>query len=246
MPHLKKGVIEKVKAAVSSGNRGSLAAQERRVKAMTVGKKNSPERLLRIVRYAAELPVMAEVCRRAGLSTITLRKYLKDSADGSPDSGDGYDMEIEGIKVRFHDWFYAAMNDGVDKVEAAAFELAYGEKEEVLSHHGRVQYKYDPDLLALGFPEGPGSYLLDEITGLPIPETIPLQDPDMLRFILKARRRDVYGDKSSVDHNVRGGVLVVGVTAKTSAELDQRAAEMKKRGTPLVAFREDDDLDSLD
>jgi hypothetical protein len=186
------------------------------------------------------------VCKRAGLSTITLRKYLKDSADGKP--GDGFDMEIEGIKLRFHDWFYAAMNDGVDKVEAAAFQLAYGEKHEILTHHGRVQYKLDPMLVALGFGDGPEAYLLDPITGQPIPETVPLQDPDMLRFILKARRGDVYGDKSRVDHTVRGGVLVVGVTAKTSGDLDNMAAEMKKKGRPLVAFRDadDEDLDFLD
>jgi len=129
------------------------------------------------------------------------------------------------------------MDDALDRTEKMAYDLANGSYVKVLTHHGRVIYKQDPELLALGF-EGHEAYLRDEF-GDPVPETVNEVDPDMTRFVLKARRRDKWGDRTDVDVTVRGGVLVVGAVAKTSAELTQMAAEAVEHPAE-VEFRDDD------
>lgn len=200
------------------------------------GKKYHPENLMRIIRYAMEMPVASDICLRSGVSRSSLHLFITNSKAGDP----RFKLTIDGEQIPFHELYEQAIATGVDKVEQAAFALAYGTQNKVLHHQGRVQYKIDPELAALGF-EGYEAFLKDK-DGKPIPESVPLQDPDMIRFILKARRRDVYGDKATVDHNVRGGVLVVGVQAKDSAELDKRAAEMKTI-KHTVEFRESEDED---
>src|ERR1035437_851920 len=185
-------------------------------------RKYAPERLHAILKYVAEMPVISDVCARAGLSRSSIIYYLAKSVRGKP--GDAFDL-VAGedehgnpIMRRFHEMWADALSDGIDKVEKAAHMLAVGQPE-TLTHKGRVQYKIDPDAIRLGLIDGdPGFYLTDE-NGELIPETIIMQDPDMVRFILKTRRPQVYGDKSSVDVTHRGGVLVVGVK-KTEAELE--------------------------
>lgn len=201
-----------------------------------VGKKYAPENLMRIVKCAAEMPVNSDICMRTGVSQSSLKLFLKKSREGQPE----FMLTVDDMRVPFHELFEQAIEAGVEKVERAAFALAYGTQKKVLHHQGRVQYRIDPKLEACGF-EGDEA-LLRDANGKPVPETIPLQDPDMIRFILKARKRDVYGDKATVDHNVRGGVLVVGVQAKDSKELEHRANLMKLE-KHVVEFRETEDED---
>lgn len=207
-----------------------------------VGKKNSPERLKRILAACAEMPVTNSVCLRVGISVTTLKYWLQKSEDGAP--GDGFDVptgmeEDEGpTTVRFHTAWDTAIEAGVDRVEAAMIQRAIGYRE-VLTFQGRVMYQMDPGMLACGVT-GPDAYLKDEF-GSPIPETIEKQDPDLQMFIMKGRRAKFYGDKKQIDMNVRGGVLVVGVTAKTSADLNLMEVEAKRIGRPAVLFEEGDE-----
>lgn len=207
-----------------------------------VGKKNSPERLRRILSACADTPVANSVCMRAGISVTTLKYWLQKSSEGKP--GDGFDVAtglVEGegpVTVRFHDAWDTAIESGVDRVEAAAFKRAIGYRE-VLTFQGRVIYKQDPDLLSLGLT-GADAFAKDEF-GAPIPETIEKQDPDLQMFILKARRSKFYGDKKQIDMNVRGGVLVVGMTAKTPADLNAMELEAKRIGRAPVIFEDTED-----
>ena len=184
-------------------------------------RKYAPERLQAILTYVAECPVIAEVCRRAAISRSSLIYYLAKSERGKP--GDAFDV-VTGedehgnpITERFHQAWASALEDGIDKVERAAHSIAVGQAKPLTNKYG-VIYKLDQVKLDLGL-EGMEAYLLDD-HGHPIPQTIIEQDPDMMRFILKTRRRNVYGDHTSVDMVHSGGVLVVGVK-KTPAEFEK-------------------------
>jgi hypothetical protein len=207
-------------------------------------KKNSPERLQRILDACADMPINNSVCTRAGISVTTLKYWLQKSEDGTP--GDGFDVptgmeEGEGpVTTRFHEAWDSAIELGTDRVEAAMFHRAIGYRE-VMTFQGRVMYQMDPDMLRLGLT-GAEAYLKDEF-GAPIPETVEKQDPDLQMFIMKGRRAKFYGDKKQVDLNVRGGVLVVGMTAKTPADLNAMEVEAKRIGRPPVIFEDNDDED---
>ena len=179
----------------------------------------TPKRLKKILDTMADIPVKSIACRAVGISRSTIDYWLKRSENGKP--GDGFDVMIDGEPVRFHVAFASSHNEGIDKVEAQAIRVASGEAHEVLTHHGRVQYKTDPEMAQLlGLPlDDPRCYQRDE-DGNPIPETVPLFDPDMARFVLKTHRPDQYGDRMKHDVTYRGGVLVVGVK-KTAEELDK-------------------------
>jgi len=213
-------------------------------------KKNTPEMLRRLLSYAAEMPVGTTAARRAGISYTTLRYWLQKSLEGKP--GDGFDVVMgdadengtEDNTERFHIAWDRAMEMGVGLVQEATIKRAMG-YEEVLTYRGRVQYQYDPEKCALsrelGLPEFvPENYLLDEF-GAPRPETVWKIDPDLAMFILKTHMPEKYGNKASVDVNVRGGVLVVGVRAATSEALNQIEEENLRAKRPAVTFVEEDD-----
>lgn len=203
-------------------------------------KKFSQERLKRLLDACAEMPVANSACMRANVHMTTLKYWLQKSSEGKP--GDGFDIDYgEGddkISIRFHDAWDAAMVAGVEAVEAATIQRAKGYRE-VLTFQGRVKYQEDPKLLALGLT-GAEAYLLDDF-GAPIPETVLRQDPDLMMFILKARKPDVYGNKQQVDVTHRGGVLVVGMTAASPSDLNTIEADYRREGRPAVTFEESDE-----
>lgn len=211
--------------------------------------KNTPKMLKRLLSYAAEMPLGTTVARRAGISYTTLRYWLQKSKEGAP--GDGFDCELSaadenesGDTLRFHLAWDSAMEVGVGLVEQATIRRAMG-YEEVLTYQGRVQYKYDPvkvaDSAALGLPEEvPQNYLLDEF-GAPVPETVWKMDPDLAMFILKTHKPERYGNKATMDVNVRGGVLVVPMRAIAAADLNVIEEQDRKRGRSVITFDEGND-----
>lgn len=213
-------------------------------------KKNTPETLKRALSYVAEMPTSADVARRLGIAYTTLKYWLQKSKEGAP--GDGFDIVMgdddengtPDNTVRFHDAWDDAMMAGVEGVAVATIRRATG-YDEVLTYQGRVQYKYDPEKLALsrelGLPEDvPENYLVDRF-GAPVPETVYKMDPDLAMFILKTRLPLVYGPKSTLDVNVKGGVLVVGMKIEAPEDLNLIEEEYRRVGTPLVTFEEADD-----
>jgi hypothetical protein len=205
-----------------------------------VGKLNSPERLKRILKYCAELPVNNSVCMRAGISTTTLKYWLQKSSNGAP--GDGFDVATElgpdegPATIRFHEAWDISVEAGTDRVESAVMRKAIGYRE-VLTFQGRVQYVMDPEKLALGLL-GADAYKIDDF-GSPIPETVEKQDPDLAMFVLKNRRANIYGDKKQIDVNIKGGVLVVGVKASSPEALNDMEEEYRRQGRPAVTFEDD-------
>lgn len=200
-------------------------AMQRRSRSYLVkGKLNSPARLKNLLTAIGEMPVATDACMRAGISYSTLKYWLTKSNEGAP--GDGFDVAVMPGEdpIRFHDAWESAMLYGVERVEKAAIDKALGVLEP-LTFQGRVIYKLDPDLLSLGFA-GHEAYLKDA-NGQPVPETVLKQDPDLMQFILKARKPDVYGTKQQIDVNHRGGVLVVSAVATSSAALAENSADFR-------------------
>lgn len=217
-------------------------------------RKNTQERLNRILQYAASMPIDADVCRRAEISITTLKYWLQKSLEGMP--GDGFDIALgdndengtDDNTIRFHEAYESAMRIGVEAVEAVGHIRATGYQEPQV-YKGRVQYKLDPVKveaftdLGLAIDErDPALWLRDE-AGAPVAETVTKIDPDLLMFILKARKPQVYGQKATMDVNVRGGVLVVPMRAIAPGELNEAEEKFRKLGRPNVTFEEGDDED---
>lgn len=210
-----------------------------------------PDRLRRLLKNIADVPVASDAARRAGISLSQLKYMLQRSKEGRV--GDGYDVALPESEEngtpdnteRFHLAWDEAMNEGLGKAEKAAWALGVGYRE-IQAHKGRVQYQIDPDKYALFVLLGdaidernPALWLRDEF-GAPVPETIFKQDPDMLRWILENRKPKDYGRRAVVDMNVTGGVLVVGMKAATSEALNELEEAYRKEGRPAVTFEEDE------
>jgi hypothetical protein len=203
--------------------------------------KHSQERMLTLLIAMRAMPVEGDACLLAGISRSCLVYWLKRSSEGGP--GDGYDVPERwwtdspdyDEPVRFHTAWDDAKTFGVDSIEKAAINKALGQLEPQV-FQGRVIYQLDPDLVDLG-ATGAAAYLRDE-NGKPIPETVMKQDSDLMQFILKARKPEVYGNKQSIDITHQGGVLVVGVQAKSAEEVTQLENDYRQKGVPPIIFDE--------
>lgn len=205
-----------------------------------IPRKNTPERLKQILKCATEMPVANSICLRAGISATTLKLWLLRSKEGTP--GDGFDIVPDGpndeqIPVRFHEAFDTAIEGGLQLVEQAGMQRAIGYRE-VLTFQGRVVYQKDWRLVELGF-EGEAAYLRDEF-GAPVPESVMKQSEDLIMFLME-RRLEKYKKNASVDVNVRGGVLVVGMRAATSEALNVLEEQYRREGRGAVTFEEGDE-----
>ena len=170
-------------------------------------RKYAPSTLRLILKLAVDNPVESQIASQAGMSITALRYCVQLSRKGQP--GDIFDLQASDGRIeRFHNLFADAVETGWLGLEDYARKAATGMLREVLSDRGRVQYKTDPELVGLGFT-GEEAYLRDE-NNEPIPETIPITDFEMTRFLLKARFPERYGTRMQVEHEHRGGVLVVG------------------------------------
>ena len=137
---------------------------------------------------------------------------------------------------RFHILFEDAIQEGFDKVKHMAFKMTTGMAREVLDYQGKVSYnKKDPFLLELGLT-GDAANLLDE-NGDPIPETKPLVDPKMVRWILSRRRPDQYGNRLKESHEHKGGVdsTVQGGVSERSAWSFAQSPRSRTCTTPTGA-----------
>lgn len=205
------------------------------------GKKSDPKRLTKFLDRLLLFPRVKDACAWAGLSYSSLRCYLAKSESGK--SGDGFDLTYREETKRFHLHYADCLDEAVQMVEDEYMTRAVKGYDKILHNKGRVIYRIDPELEGLGFT-GSDAYLLDE-DGKPIPESIHRQDPKVMLAVLRAWRRDRYGADDKRDVNVRGGVMVVGVRAKTSEEIEE--LEKQALSAPVdVEFREAEDDQSAD
>jgi hypothetical protein len=202
-----------------------------------VGKKSSPARLLKFLDILAKVGVVTEAARQAGFCTTSAKYYMAKAENNDP----GFVLTWGNIQGPFHELVKIALDMALENIEANVFRRANGYLVPQV-HQGRVQYEIDHDAIALGAVPGSWDAILkDTKTGKPIPVTVEHQSEELQMFILKARRPDIYGNKSQVEMTMRGGVMVVGPPARTSEELARRA---KKLNEPVdVDFIEVEDED---
>jgi hypothetical protein len=188
------------------------------------GAKASRMKRMRIVLDSlTEVPIFSRAAAKAGIHRKTLKNWLKRSAAGDL----GYDLEWEGIEWRFHEHCKSAIEEASDKLRGILFQRAVVGYDKVLTYRGRVMYKIDQRLVALGY-DGPAAYLKDE-NGNPVPETIRKWDKKAMKFLLKWYRPERWGNHPETDPPRQSGVLVIGGHVTKKREYDTTASIAARR-----------------
>lgn len=198
--------------------------------------KLTPDRLLGLCKFVKQMPVAGAACEQNGISTSTLKLWILRSQEGKP--GDGFDVIIppDTEPTRFHQAWFDAMDVGVDLVDQAMTQRAIGYYEP-LTYQGRVIYQHDPELIEIFGYECRQTHLM--VNGKLVPETIFKQDPDLQMFILKHRKKEMYGSNSTLDVTVHGGVLVIPASAPAEGkQIAWRDTDSYKADAIDVAFED--------
>ena len=89
-----------------SGGR-QLKKQKLPPKISKVGRRLSPERMRIVLDSLTEYPILSHAARKAGIHRKTLEYWIKRSEAGD----DGYDIEWQGLKWRFHEQCKSAIDE---------------------------------------------------------------------------------------------------------------------------------------
>ena len=161
-------------------------------------RKRSPK-LMRIVLDAlTELPILSYAAKKAGIHFKTLQYWLKCSKSGH----DGYDLEWNGFKRRFHEHCDLAIERAHDTLRDVVVAIAMG-----------YQIKTDPFLVDVLDCRGLDAYAKDRNGNFIMRPGGP-PNPKMLRFYLAWRFPEKYGKYRKVETPQTGGVLVIGMPEK--------------------------------
>jgi hypothetical protein len=198
------------------------------------GAKRTHERMRIVLDSLRDHPFLAPACRKAGLDSDTVYYWLKRSAAGASD----YDLKWLRHVLPFHEHYEAAMEDGRDNLKLYHWQRGFLGYDKVLKYRGRVTYKLDPILVDLG-AEGPGAYLRDK-NGKPIPETIRRRDKKSLKWLLKERLPETYGDHVKHDFHPQGPSVLF----MRSPQEILRSKEKSSNNCPDKDVEIDDENDS--
>jgi hypothetical protein len=80
------------------------------------------KRMLTVLEYLREYPVLSDAASKAGIHRKTLEYWIKRSEAGD----DGYDIESQGVMLRFHQRVEFAIDEAHDRILAVAWEIAKG------------------------------------------------------------------------------------------------------------------------
>lgn len=208
----------------------------RKSRVRVVGKKYSPERLIKFLDILKQVGVLTEAARQAGFSVTSAKYYMAKSANGDA----GFMLKWGDVEGPFHELVQIALDTAIENIEACAFRRATGYLEPQV-HQGRVQYEIDHDAIALGAEPGSWDAIKKDKSGKPIPVTVEKQSEDLQMFILKARRPEIYGNKSQVDVMHRGGVMVITAPARSSGELEKWAKSVSEEPTDVEFIEIEDE-----
>jgi hypothetical protein len=143
--------------------------------------KFSPERARVVLDSLSERPIQSDAAEKAGIHRKTLENWIKHSKAGDA----GYDIEHEGVTMRFHVHCEWSKDAAYDKILEAAYLIAMGK-----------------------------AYVTDENGNVTL-ETVRPSNPKMIRFLLEWMRPEVYGNKPpKPDVPQRSGVILVGAPEK--------------------------------
>jgi hypothetical protein len=155
--------------------------QQPAAKVTNASGKFSPERARVVLDSLSERPIQSDAAEKAGIHRKTLENWIKHSKAGDA----GYDIEHEGVTMRFHVHCEWSKEAATDKLRKRAYLIAMGK-----------------------------DYVADENGNLTL-ETVGPPNLKMMRFALELFRPEVYGKKTpKPDVPQRSGVILVGAPEK--------------------------------
>jgi len=173
--------------------------------------RKTPEVFCTVLNSLVHDPNVSHACRKVGIQTMTLYRWLKLSRDGAPEF---QNIEWSSEVGSFHQFFEYAVRAQINEIEQTAKSHALG-FDEVVTFQGSVQYKIDPKLVG----ESDDPDILEmlfgvrdkflRIDGEVQPLTVRRKPSDALVIkMLSSHKPEIYGDKSTVNVNMKvGGVL---------------------------------------
>lgn len=140
------------------------------------------------------MPIIRHACEAAGVHRVTAWRAREADA---------------GFAAAWDD----AIEDGIDKAEQEAYRRAVQGWHEPVIDKGRLAWAYERKV----DEDGKESFspVLDP-NGQPVPLTVRKHSDGLLTFVLKGRRRNVYGDKTELTGANGGPVAVLDETKKAS------------------------------
>jgi hypothetical protein len=173
--------------------------------------RKTPENFCIVLDSLVHDPNVTLACKKVGIQTMTLYRWLKLSRDGAAEF---QNLEWSGEVGSFHQFFEYAVRAQINEIEQTAKSHALG-FDEVVTFQGSVQYKIDPKLV--GESDDPDTLEMlwgvrDKflrIDGEVQPLTVRRKPSDALVIkMLSSHKPEIYGDKSTVNVNMKvGGVL---------------------------------------
>lgn len=151
-------------------------------------------------------PIVSRAARAAGVTPTTVQRHRK-------------------TLPAFEEQVQEALNEGVDRVEARAFEGATVGFEEVIIHQGQVQFRTRPEV----DENGAVTYVLErDENGQPVPLTRRTVSTEMIKLVLKAKRKAEYADRQEIT-GADGGAISLDDTARAArvAQLVELARQRK-------------------
>lgn len=152
-----------------------------------------------------DMPVLGHACDAVGIDRVTAWRRRQSDPD--------FDEAVQD-----------AMEKGIDTAEAEAYRRGVTGWHEPVVDKGRLALQYRRVVGEGG--EERFEAVLDG-SGQPVPLSIPKRSDALLQFVLKGRRRTVYGDKQELT-GAGGGPLQIDETART-ARIAQLIAAAKAR-----------------
>jgi hypothetical protein len=118
------GSIQTELPPVETGRKQGRVGRQRKKRTLSAKVlKARRKRMLAVLEYLPECPVLSGAARKAGIHRKKLEYWIKRSKAGD----DGYDFECDGLMWRFHELVEFAIEEANDKVDEAAWKVAMGE-----------------------------------------------------------------------------------------------------------------------
>jgi hypothetical protein len=217
------GTADKIQAASheidSSGSLQSDKHNRARGKSKS-SRKRSPHLMRTVLDALTERPILCYAAKQAGIHVKTLQYWLKCSRAGH----DGYDVEWQGFKERFHEHHDCAIKQAHDMLRDVVVAIAMG-----------YRFKTDPFLVDVLGCRGLDAYAKDKNGNFIMEPGGPL-NPKMIRFYLEWRYPEKYGKLRKIETPQTGGVLVIGMPQKPDNKPEpSTAASAKTREWKSIA-----------
>lgn len=157
-----------------------------------------------------EIPVLRYACEAVGVNRVTAWRARQTDEEFAAE-------------------WDSAMEDAIDKAEQEALRRGVDGWHEPVIDKGRLAWAYER------FEQEDGTFDYRPIIGAngqPVPLTVRKHSDALLQFVLKGRRRTVYGDKQEITGNAGGPITILDETKRAArlAALLAMASERREIG----------------